>query len=149
MKPNTPLECFRAPTGLTLALAWASLMSLYIYNDYFSMYVPGTIASMASGHLGPLGPATSGVLVAGSMLLAFPAMMIVLSVVLPAPGSRWLNVVGGVVYTIVEGATFRGPELFFKIVVALEMALTVFIVWQALHWPRRASDPSREVESRP
>ncbi len=72
MSPKAPLEPFRAPTGVVLALAWASLMSLYIYNDYFSMYLPGVITNMSSGRMGPLGPATPRVLIGVSILLATP-----------------------------------------------------------------------------
>jgi hypothetical protein len=38
-------------------------MFLYIYNDYFSLYTPGTIADIPAGRLGPLGQASAGVLV--------------------------------------------------------------------------------------
>ena len=138
MSPKARLEPFVAPTGVMLALAWASLMSLYIYNDYFSMYLPGVITNMSAGHMGPLGLATPRVLVGVSILLAIPALMILLSVALPAGASRWLNIVFGLAYTVVEALTFLGPELFYKIVVALEIALTLFIVWRALQWPRQA-----------
>jgi len=138
MSPAAPGEQFRAPTSVTLALAWTSLMSLYIYNDYFSMYLPGTIRDMASGRMGPLGPATTGVLVGVSILLAIPALMILLSVALPAPASRWLNIVFGLAYTVVEVLTFVGPALFYSIVVALEIGLTLFIVWRAVSWPKQA-----------
>jgi len=138
MSPPAPVEPFRAPTSITLALAWASLMSLYIYNDYFSMYLPGAIRDMSSGRMGPLGPATPGVLVGVSILLAIPALMILLSVALPAPASRWLNIVFGLAYTAVEALTFLGPALFYMIVVALEIGLTLFIVWRALRWPKQA-----------
>ena len=138
MSPPAPGEQFRAPTSVTLALAWASLMSLYIYNDYFSMYLPGTIRDMSSGRMGPLGPATPGVLVGVSIMLAIPALMILLSVALPAPASRWLNIVFGLAYTVIEVLTFLGPALFYSIVVALEIGLTLFIVWRAVRWPKQA-----------
>jgi uncharacterized protein DUF6326 len=137
MSPRAPLEPLLAPTGVVLALAWASLMSLYIYNDYFSMYLPGVIANMSSGHMGPLGLATPRVLVGVSILLAVPALMILLSVALPAGASRWLNIALGLAYTVVEALTFREPERFYRIVVTLEIALTLFIVWRALRWPRQ------------
>jgi hypothetical protein len=131
-----PLEDRRAGPKLTLALLWTSLMFLYIYNDYFSLYLPGTIEGMSAGRIGPLGEATELVLVAVSLLLAIPALMIFLSVSLPAPISRWLNVVMGLAYSVVEVLTFAGPALFYQIVVALEIVLTVIIVWTALRWPR-------------
>jgi hypothetical protein len=112
-------------------------MCLYIYNDYFSMYLPGVITNMSSGRMGPLGLATPRVLVGVSVLLAIPALMILLSVALPAVASRWLNIVFGLAYTVVEALTFLGPAIFYRIVVALEIALTIFIVWRALRWPRQ------------
>jgi hypothetical protein len=48
------LDEFSTPTNIKLALLWASLMFLYIYNDYFSMYTHGTIDDMAKGRLGQL-----------------------------------------------------------------------------------------------
>src|SRR5437764_661214 len=87
---KAPLEPCGAPTGIMLALAWASLMFLYIYNDYFSMYLPGVITNMSSGRIGHLGPATPRVLVGVSVLLAIPALMILLSAALPAVASRCL-----------------------------------------------------------
>jgi len=68
------LEEFRAPINLKLATLWASLMFLYIYNDYFSRYTPGTIAEMSAGRLGPLGPASPGVLAGVSIMLAVPTI---------------------------------------------------------------------------
>ena len=133
---NKRLEEFRVPTPIKLALLWASLMFLYIYNDYFVMYTPGAIRAMAEGRLGPLGHATPGILVGVALLLAVPAVMIFLSAALPAMWSKWLNVLLGAVYTIVEGLTFNGPELFYKIVVATEIALTLLIVLYAFRWPR-------------
>jgi hypothetical protein len=130
------LEDFRAPTKLKLALLWVSLMFLYIYNDYFSLYTPGTIADMTAGRLGPLGQASAGTLAGVSIMLAIPSLMIFLSVLLPPLISRWINVVFGLAYTAIEALTLPHSALFYRIVVVLEMALTMFIVWYALRWPR-------------
>jgi len=130
------LEGFRAPTEVKLALLWVSLMFLYIYNDYFSLYTPGTIAAMTAGRLGPLGQASAGLLAGVSIMLANPSLMIFLSVSLPPLIARWLNVVFGLGYTAIELLTLPHAALFYRIVVVLEIALTVFIVWYALRWPR-------------
>lgn len=129
------LENIRVPTSIKLALLWAALMSLYIYNDYFVMYVPGTIRDMSQGRMGPLGQATPMVMVAAALLLAIPALMIFLSAALPPVWSKWLNVLLGTVYTVVEALTFGGAYLFYKIVVAIEIALTLLIILHALRWP--------------
>jgi len=130
------LEDFRAPTKLKLALLWTSLMFLYIYNDYFILYLPGTITNMMAGRIGPLGPATANVLVGVSMLLAIPALMIFLSVALPPLASRWLNLLLGLAYTAIEALTLHGSVLFYQIIVVFEILITALVVWYSLRWPR-------------
>ncbi|OYU71581.1 MAG: hypothetical protein CFE28_05980 [Alphaproteobacteria bacterium PA2] len=133
---RAPLEDYRLPVKIKLALMWTALMFLYIYNDYFSLYLPGTIADMTAGRMGPLGPATPQILIGVSIMLATPSLMIVLSAVLPPVISRWLNVLLGGVYTAIQAMTFPGSPPFYQIVVALEVALTVAVIWTALRWPR-------------
>jgi len=123
-----------APNAIKLAFMWTSLMFLYIYNDYFMLYMPGEIEAMQAGRIGPLGAATETVMVGVSTMLAIPAMMIGLSVLLPTQISKWLNVVFGVVYTAIEVLTLTSPHLFYKIVVALEITVTLGIVVLAWRW---------------
>ena len=114
---------------------------LYIYNDYFSMYMPGSIEDMLAGRMGPLGEATETIMVAVSLMLAIPALMIYLSAALPPAASRVLNVILGLAYTFVQILTFFGSALFYQIVVGLEVAVTLLIVWTALTWPKEADGP--------
>ena len=132
------LDEVRTPTNIKLSLLWTSLMFLYIYNDYFSLYTHGTIDDMAKGRLGPLGPATEPVLAAVALMLAIPALMIFLSATLRPVLSRLLNVILGLAYTGIEFLTLTRAPLFYRIVVVLEIALTVLIVWHALRWPKHA-----------
>jgi hypothetical protein len=134
--PKTVLQDFQTSPNIKLALLWASVMFLYIYNDYFSLYLPGTIERMSAGRIGPLGQASDWVLLAVSIVLAIPALMIALSVSLPSAASRWLNVLFGLAYTGIEVLTLATSALFYKVVVVLEILLTVFIVWCALRWPK-------------
>lgn len=127
-----------ATTAIKLALMWTSLMFLYIYNDYFMLYMPGQIEGMAAGRLGPLGAATESVMVGVSLMLTITALMIALSVLLPSQISRWLNVVLGAAYTAIEVLTLTSPYLFYKIVVVLEILLTLGIVAIAWRWPRES-----------
>jgi hypothetical protein len=130
---------YRVPTAIKLSFAWASLMSLYIYNDYFSLYQHGTIEDMMAGRMGPLGEATEPVLAGVALLLAIPALMIFLSVTLWPRVSRWLNIVLGLAYTAIEALTMIGSPLFYQLVVALEILLTVLIIWHAARWSPRTN----------
>jgi len=138
------LEDWKVPVKVKLALLWASLMSLYIYNDYFSLYQPGTIANMSAGRMGPLGPATAVVMIAVSLLLAIPALMIFLSAALPPGPCKWLNVLLALAYSAIEALTITRPVPSYRIAVALEIAVTLLIVWHALRWPSVApAQPDR------
>ncbi len=132
------LEDFRTPPNVKLALLWASVMFLYIYNDYFSLYTPGTVEAMARGDLGPMGHATDAVLVGLAVMLAVPSLMIFLSAGLIPWMSRWLNVALGLVYSAIELLTLPGSPLFYKLVTIAEIMLTSLIVFYALRWPKRA-----------
>ena len=135
------LERTKPPTNIKLSLLWTALMFLYIYNDYFSMYMPGSIEDMLAGRMGPLGEATETIMVAVSLMLAIPALMIYLSAALPPAASRVLNIILGLAYTVVQILTFFGSALFYQIVVGLEVAVTLLIVWTALTWPKEADGP--------
>ncbi len=138
MRKKSALASSALPPGLNLSLLWAALMFLYIYNDYFSLYVPGTVAAMTAGSLGPLGPAKGAVMVGVSLMLALPALMIFLSAALPPPLSRWLNILLGAVYTAIEVMSLFGPPLFYRIIVVLEIVLTLLMIGYAIRWPRIA-----------
>ena len=134
-KPGS-LERIAVSTPIRLSLLWAALMGLYIYNDYFSMYLPGAIEKMSTGVMGPLGEITDALLIGVSLLLAIPALMIFLSSALAPVLSRWLNVILGLAYTAVQGLTFIGSAPFYQMVVVFEIAVTLLIVWTALRWPK-------------
>lgn len=138
MSRKSPLLSFKTTPPVKLALLWASLMGLYIYNDYFLMYMPGEIEAMSRGVMGPLGPATQSVMVGVSLLLAIPALMICGSVVLKPVLSRWTNIVFGSLYTVVQILTLIGAFPFYQMVVVFECVVTVLIVVVAWRWPRTA-----------
>lgn len=124
-----------ASPAVKIGFLWASAMFLYIYNDYFVMFMPGTIDSMAEGDLGPFGQATEITMLVVAVILAIPALMISLSVLAPGGHSRWLNVVVGGLYTVIEALTLIGSPLFYRVVVVLEILVTATIVWIALTSP--------------
>ena len=126
----------RLPTGIALSLLWASLMGLYIYNDYISLYTPGVVADMMAGKMGPLGVVNDGIMIGVAVLMAVPALMIFLAAGLPRVISRWLNVVLGLVYTAVEVLTLSNSPPFYVLVVVLEILVTLTIVIYALRWSR-------------
>jgi len=144
MSAQRELEDFRPPTKVALAAMWSSLMFLYVYGDYFYMYVPGKIDAMSAGSIGPFGVASEPVLLGVAMMMAIPSLMIALSLLLPPVIGKWLNVLFGLAYTVILALTLPGAQLFYLAYGGIEIALTLLITWTALRWPRRAAETLEE-----
>lgn len=133
------LEDYRAPTKVKLAALWASTMFCYVYGDYFGLFVPGTLGEMNRGVMGPLGPASPGMLTGLSLMMAVPSLMVALSLLLPAPICRWTSVILGIAYTGIMAISLPGSEPFYKTLGLIEIALTLTIAVVAFRWPREAA----------
>jgi len=121
-----------------LSALWAALMFCYIYGDYFGLYVPGQLQGMLDGH-GPIGTVSQSSLVATSILLAIPGLMVFLSLVLPAMLCRWGNVVLAAFYVAVMIMTMPGAWSFYVLLGVVEIVLGVLTIWYAWAWPKQAA----------
>lgn len=133
---STALDDIKVHIKLKLSALWAALMFCYIYGDYFGLYVPGKLEGMLDGN-GPIGPVNQATLVATSILLAVPGVMVFLSLVLPPRLDRWLNIVLGAFYTVIMLITMPGAWDFYILMGLIEIVLTVLIIWYAWTWPKR------------
>ena len=84
-------------TRIKLAALWTSFMFLYIYVDYFHLYMPNALEDMLAGKLFVF-KVTQVALLAGLASVTIPALMIFLSVILTAKVNRWTNIIVAVVY---------------------------------------------------
>lgn len=118
-----------------ISALWTSVMFCYAYGDIIGFFKPGRLSAILSGKMA-LFPTTQGVLLGVAILMSVPAVMIFLSLILKPKINRVLNIVFGVIYTLVILATLPGAWLFYIFLGMVEMALTVSIVWRASNWPR-------------
>jgi len=142
-KNKSSIEKIGVPAPVKLSLLWASLMALYIYNDYISMFVPGMIEMMSAGSFGPLGEATDLTLLVVAVVMAIPASMIFLSSILPSGLSRSLNLIIGPIYTVIAVLTLFGSALFYQFIVLIEIIATLLIIWIAARWPKQRIEPAK------
>ena len=129
------LEDVKVPVRVKLSALWAALMFCYVYGDYFGLYRPGQLQGMLQGG-GPIGPVSQGTLVAVSILMAIPSLMVFLPIVLPAGLNRWTNIVLALLYALIVGVTMPGSWAFYLFFSTVEIALSLLIAWYAWSWPR-------------
>ncbi len=132
---GTEFENRRVDPQLKLAAAWIALIALYIYADFLSLYRPGEIDEIRRGVMGPL-EVSQATLVLASLIVIIPAVMIVLSLLLPARVNRPLNLVLAILYTLVNISNLVGEGWVYYILFGIaEIAITVHIFLTAWRWP--------------
>ena len=134
--PQNALEDIKVNLKLKLATLWASFMFLYIYVDYFHLYMPSQIEDILRGRVFKF-DITQGFLLAALASVTIPALMIFLSVALPAKVNRWANIIIAAVYipyTLFNLAGEAWMHMVFGAVV--EVVLLCLIIRYAWKWPR-------------
>lgn len=130
------LEDTKVNLKLKLATLWASFMFLYIYVDYFHLYMPGSLKDILAGKVFVFDISHIFLLIA-MIFVAIPTLMIFLSVVLPAKVNRWTNIIVAIEFI---------PYMLFNLVgeawvhmyfaAALEVVLLFLIISYSWNWPR-------------
>lgn len=126
---------------IRLAALWTSVMFCYIYGDYFELYTPSKVDDLLIGNNILDNPIK---LLSASVVLAIPALMICLSILLKASISRFLNILFGTLFTLmmtlIAISSITPWYSFYVFYAALESILTSIIVYNAWFWPRLEDD---------
>ena len=129
------LQNSRVSLELKLAALWASFMFLYIYVDYFHLYMPGQIEDIQSGKVFKF-DITQGFLLGALASVTIPALMIFLSVALSAKVNRWANIIIAVVYIPFSLFNLAGETWMHMVFAAVvEVVLLCLIIRYAWKWP--------------
>jgi hypothetical protein len=141
MNSQNALEDMKVSLKLKLAALWTSLMFLIIYLDYFALYMPGIIEDVLKGRVFVF-DITQGFLLAALALVTIPALMIFLSVALPAKANRLANIIIAAVnipFILFNLAGEAWMHMVFGAVV--EVVLLCLIIRYAWKWPRTPGGP--------
>lgn len=130
------LEDINVDVKLKLAVLWAGFMFLYIYVDYFHLYMPGMIEDVLKGIVFKF-DITQGFLLAALASVTIPALMIFLSIALPAKVNRRVNIIIAVVYIPYTLFNLVGEAWIHMVFGAVvEVVLLCLIIRYAWKWPR-------------
>lgn len=123
---------------IVLSSLWASVMFLYIYGDYFELYVPGKVEGLLQGQTILDNPYK---LLFATIVLTIPSLMIFLSLVMKPTWNRVVNIFAGLflsLFTLIVGfSSFTEWRIFYVMLAFLESIVTSVIVWKAWHWPKQ------------
>ncbi|SHI57675.1 hypothetical protein SAMN02745244_00629 [Tessaracoccus bendigoensis DSM 12906] len=146
IRTKTPkFDTPQIPVKAKIAAAWTSFMFLYIYVDILNFYKPGVVDGILNGLVWRFA-VNSTLLTVMLVSVSIPALMVMLSMTLPARANRATNLVVAslyIPYSIFNaaGATWEWA-LFYGLSIGVEVLLLAFILRSAWTWPRTPAPSS-------
>lgn len=121
--------------NLKLAALWTSFMFLYIYVDYFHLYMPNSLKDMLAGKVFTF-DISQTFLIISLISVSIPAIMISLSVILSAKANRLTNIIVAAIYIPYSLFNLAGLAwIHMYIGASIEVALLLLIINFAWKWP--------------
>ena len=143
---NTSLNALDTPpipVQAKIAAAWTSFMFFYIYVDFFNLYKPGVVDGILNGFVWKF-EVSATLLTVMLASVGIPALMVALSMTLPARVNRTTNLVVASLYIPYSIFNAAGATLewtaFYALSIGIEVLLLVFILRSAWKWPRTHAD---------
>lgn len=133
---SNSLEDLKINVKIKLAALWTTLMFLYLYIDYFHLYMPGKINEILGGKafIYNISP---NFLLSAFIFMSIPAIMIILSLILPAKINRHLNIIIAFIYIPFTIYNLSGLTwIHMVIAVIIEVLLLFLIIYFSFKWPR-------------
>lgn len=131
------LKDFEVNIKIKLSALWASVTLCYLYGDYFELYVPKKVQGLYSGD-NLLNTPTN--LFIATFVLAIPALMVILSVLLKPRINRILNILFGLIFTsimlLIAISSIESWRAFYVFLAIVESIITFLIIWYAYNWPK-------------
>jgi len=120
---------------ITISALWTAILFVFAYVDIFSLYRPDFRADIEAGQISGF-DINQSFLLATTVYVALPSLMVVGSLLLPARVSRLANITLSIIYalTIIAGAI--GEWNYYVLGSIIEVALLAGIVFYAWTWPR-------------
>ncbi len=117
-------------TRIILSALWVALMLTYLLGDVLRIFS----GDYKTGEMGKV-QFTQGMWLGIAVLMLIPILMVLLSLILPLPVNRWVNISVAVfffLFNVVGLPTY--PSMYDKFLIAVSLVFNVATVWYAWNW---------------
>jgi hypothetical protein len=119
-------------TRIILSGLWAATMLTYLLGDVLRIFS----GDYKLGEMGQqLAKITQPMWLGIAVLMVIPIVMVVLSMLLPQPINRWVNIIVAIfffLFNVVGLPTY--PSAYDKFLIVVSLAFNASIVWHAWNW---------------
>jgi hypothetical protein len=115
---------------IKLAALWVALMLTYLLGDVLRIFAGDFKPGEISGQ-----PLSQGMLLGIAILMLIPIIMILLTLVLPQPVNRWVNIIVAVFFFLFNLVGLPSyPSAYDKFLIVVGLVFNVITVWVAWKW---------------
>ena len=135
VKGNSPVETneMRIDARLKISALWIVYMFLFIYIDYYKLFMPEEIKNMMSGMLDGDKLSQMQILLF-AIITIIPAIMIFLTISIKAQISRLINIILGLAYTAIGAVSLISQSwpfwIFLNTLLVVVASLIVIFSWR-------------------
>jgi hypothetical protein len=117
-------------TRVTLAGLWVAVMLTYLLGDVLRIFA----GDFESGTLSGAFPASQGMWLLIAVIMLVPIIMVVLTLTLPYPAIRWVNIVAAIFVVIFNlfGLPYKGA--YDNFLIAVSFVFNGLTIWYAWRW---------------
>jgi hypothetical protein len=116
-------------TRIVLAGIWAALMLVYLLGDVLRIFSGDAVPGELDGK-----PATQSMWFGIAVIMLIPIAMIVLTLVVPYPTIRWINVAVAGFLVVFNALGLPYPSLYDNFLIGVGFVLNGLSIWYAWSW---------------
>ena len=116
--------------SIHLSIIWVAVMLTFLLGDVLRIFTGDVILGEIQGQ-----KYTQGMSLGIAVMMVVPILMVVLSLVLPQPINRWVNIiVAGIwfLFNLIGLPSYEGH--YDKFLLAVSMAFNLTTIWYAWKW---------------
>ena len=117
-------------TRIILSGFWVALMLIYLLGDVLRIFAGDFEAGKIAGNFEP----TQGMWLLIAVIMLIPILMVVLTLTLPYPLIRWVNIVVAVLAILFKllGLPYKGA--YDNFLIAVSFVFNALTIWYAWRW---------------
>lgn len=115
---------------IKLAALWVAFMLTYLLGDVLRIFS----GDFKVGEIGGM-QVSQGLYLGMAVLMTLPILMVFLSLILPQPANRWVNIIIAVfffLFNLVGLPTY--PSIYDKYLIVVGLAFNIITIWYAWRW---------------
>jgi hypothetical protein len=117
-------------TRIVLSVLWIATMLTYLLGDVLRIMA----GDIVPGKLPIVEVTTQWHWLLIAVIMLTPIVMLVLSLILPAPVARWANIVVAVIVVLFNLAGLPYPGLYDNFLIVVSIGFNALTVYYACHW---------------